>query len=116
MRFFDTSSFVVEWGSESIIIPYIKPTDGKMHRYYTDFNVKMKARDGSINKFLIEVKPYKQTIPPTNHGNKKPKTLLMEQVTYAINYAKWDAAKQWCKKNGYQFTTFTEKDINKYIK
>ena len=116
MHFFDNLSHVIEWGSESIVIPYIKPTTGRVHRYYTDFNVKMRSPDGKVRKYLIEVKPYKQTIPPTNHGNKKPKTLLYEQLTYAINHAKWDAAKEWCSKNGYIFTTFTEKDINKYIK
>jgi len=116
MTFFDNLSHVVEWASESIIIPYIKPTDMKVHRYYTDFNVKMRTPNGGVNKYLIEVKPYKQTIPPTNHGNKKPKTLIIEQVNYAINYAKWDAAKQWCDENGYIFTIFTEKDIQKYIK
>lgn len=116
MRFFDKISHVQSWGSETIIIPYIKPTDGKLHRYYTDFNVTMKLGDGEVLKYLIEVKPYKQTIPPTNHGNKKPRTLLTEQINYAINTAKWNAARQWADKNGYIFTTFTEKDINKFMK
>lgn len=116
MRWFDSCQYVIEWGSESIIIPYVKPTDGKVHRYYTDFNVIMRDKDGSIRKFVLEVKPYKQTIPPKPHGNKKPKTLLYEQVTYAINRAKWDSAEEWCKKHGYVFSTVTEKDIQKYIK
>jgi len=116
MRFFDANSQVISWGSESIVIPYIKPTDGKMHRYFTDFNVRMKDRNGKVHKYVIEVKPHKQTMPPKNHGNKKPKTLLYEQLSYAINDAKWKAAKTWCDKNGYKFTIFTEKDINKFMK
>lgn len=116
MRWFDDCSYVIEWGSESVIIPYVKPTDGKVHRYYTDFNVIMRDKGGNIRKFIIEVKPYKQTIPPKAHGNKKPKTLLYEQVNYAINSAKWKSAEEWCRKHGYVFSTVTEKDINKFIK
>lgn len=116
MRRFDQDPNVLSWGSESIVIPYIKPTDGKVHKYYTDFNVRMKDPRGNVHKYLIEVKPHKQTMPPKNHGNKKPKTLLYEQVTYAINDAKWEAANAWCKKNGYKFTIITEKEINKYMK
>lgn len=116
MRWFDCSPFVKEWGSETIIIPYVKPTDGRVHRYYTDFNVKIADSKGVVRKFVIEVKPYKQTIPPQKHGNKKAKTLLYEQVNYAINRAKWDAAEEWCAKHGYIFSYITEKDINKFIK
>ena len=116
MRFFDEKSHVVSWGSESIIIPYIKPTDKRVHKYYTDFNVKMKDAQGNVHKYLIEVKPYKQTMPPKNHGNKKAKTLLYEQISYAINDAKWTAAKGWCEKHGYKFTILTEKDIQKFMK
>jgi len=106
----------MSWGSETIVIPYIKPTDGRLHKYFTDFNVRMKDVKGNVHKYLIEVKPYKQTMPPTNHGNKKPKTLLYEQLSYAINDAKWKAAGEWSKKNGYIFTIFTEKDINRFMK
>ena len=116
MRWFDQCTYVIEWGSESVVIPYVKPTDGKVHRYYTDFNVIMRDKRGRVLKYIIEVKPYKQTIPPKVHGNKKPKTLLYEQVNYAINLAKWDSAEDWCKKHGYIFSKVTEKDINKFIK
>lgn len=116
MRFFDNNSSIVEWGSESIVIPYIKPTDGKVHKYYTDFNVKVRDINGNLLKYIIEVKPHKQTIPPKNPGNKKPKTILTEQLMYAINNAKWNAAEQWAKKHGYIFSKITENDINKFIK
>ena len=116
MRFFDNATFVTEWGSETIIIPYIKPTDGKVHRYYTDFNVKIRDNAGVIRKYVIEVKPYRQTIPPTTHGNKKQKTIITEQVNYAINTAKWESAREWSAKHGYIFSIITEKDINRLIK
>ena len=38
--------------------------------------------------------------------------LLYEKVTWAVNQAKWDAARQWCKKNGYTFLILNEKHLN----
>ena len=29
----------------------------------------------------------------------------------AVNYAKWDAAQKWCKRNGLTFRVVTEEDI-----
>ena len=37
----DITPTVKEWGSEEIIIPYISPVDGKRHRYFPDFYVKI---------------------------------------------------------------------------
>jgi hypothetical protein len=115
MAFFDENSNVLEWKSESIIIPYIKPTTGRTHKYYTDFMVRIKDRTGVERKYIIEVKPYKQTLPPTTGGNKKPRTVLTEQLNWAVNSAKWSAAEAWCKKNGYIFSKITEKDIKQYL-
>ncbi len=44
MAFFDKNPKIVEWTSESVVIPYIKPTDGKIHRYYVDFIERVKIR------------------------------------------------------------------------
>ena len=35
----DRNINVEEWGSEEIIIPYISPVDGRVHRYFPDFYV-----------------------------------------------------------------------------
>lgn len=37
MQFADLNPNVTKWGSEEIAIPYIKPTDSKIHRYIPDF-------------------------------------------------------------------------------
>ncbi|MCP3684341.1 MAG: head completion protein [bacterium] len=113
MRFLDSNSSIVSWGSESIVIPYIKPTDGKLHRYFLDFNFTIKDIHGKLHKFIIEVKPAKQCKPPKATARKKKKTLLYEQVTWATNTAKWKAAAQWGKKHGYKFQIVTETDIKK---
>ena len=111
MRFLDSNRNIVSWGSEKIIIPYIKPIDGKMHRYFIDFNFTVKDVKGELHKFLIEVKPEKQCKPPNTKNRKNKNTVLKEQVTYATNIAKWNAAKNWAEKNGYKFTIVTENDI-----
>ena len=110
MRWLDSNSNIVSWGSESVAIPYIKPTDGKIHRYYIDFDFVIKDKQGKHHKFLIEVKPEKQCSPPKK-GRKARKTLLQEQITWATNSAKWSAAKGWAKSHGYKFTIVTENDI-----
>ena len=111
MRWADANSKILEWGSESIIIPYIKPvmdmTTPKIHRYYPDFNITMVTPTGP-RKYLIEVKPAKQCKPP---APRQHKYLLREQYTYAVNNAKWMAATAWCKANNYSFQILTENDL-----
>ena len=63
-RWCDLNENILAWGSEEFCIPYISPIDGKRHRYFPDFYVKTKNGD----KFLVEIKPKRQTKPP-----KKPK-------------------------------------------
>ena len=113
MRFCDTNSNIITWGSESVVLPYIRPTDGKLHRYFVDNNLVIKDKEGTLHKYLVEIKPYKQTLPPSSINRKNKGTLLKEQFTYAINMAKFQAAKQWCAKQGWKFMIITEKDLNK---
>ena len=109
-RWCDRNDKIVEWSSESVVLPYVSPKDGKIHRYFVDGTAKLKTPDG-IKKFLIEIKPSSQIKPPTQHGNKKRKTLLYEQIQWATNTAKWESAKQWSQKNGYEFILLTEKEL-----
>lgn len=112
-RYLDNNSNILTWGSESIVIPYISPKDGKMHRYFVDLVASLKDRnDGKIKKILIEVKPDKQTKPPTITAKKKQSTMLYEKYQYAVNLAKWDAARQWAKNKGYTFIILSEKHLN----
>merc|ERR1711991_574017 len=69
MVFCDNNPSIVEWGSEEIIIPYRAP-DGKVRRYFPDFYIKVKEKTGKLTKYIIEIKPKKQTKPP-NEKNKK---------------------------------------------
>ncbi len=111
-RYLDNNPNVLSWSSESVVVPYISPADGRMHRYFVDLVAKLKSKDGTIKKLLIEVKPEKQTKPPTESANKKQKTMIYERYHFAINTAKWKAAQEWCKSKGYTFIILNEKHLN----
>lgn len=109
-RWCDRNDRVLQWGSESVVIPYMSPKDGRMHRYFVDSVLLLKTDTGT-KKFLIEIKPEKQTMPPTQSARKSKKNLLYEQVNWAVNSSKWDAARGWCEKHGFEFVILTEKDL-----
>lgn len=110
-RWADTNQNILFWGSENIIIPYLNPLDNKVHRYFVDNFVVFKDKDGNKRKFLIEIKPSKQVEKPIANNRKKKSTILYEQTTWITNQAKWDAAKKWAEKKGYQFIILTEKEL-----
>jgi hypothetical protein len=109
MNYLDENPNVIWWGSEELPIPYLSPVDKKKHRYFPDFIAKMRKADGTVMTYIIEVKPEKQTQPPTQ--KRKTKTYLQEVITYEINKAKWYAAEEFCKDHGWQFQILTEKHL-----
>ena len=78
MVYCDTNDSVIEWGSEEVIIPYLSPWDGRIHRYFPDFYIKIKQHDGSVKKFIIEIKPKKQCSPPEKKPKRKTKKWFNE--------------------------------------
>jgi hypothetical protein len=116
-RWCDVNDDVIEWSSESIAIPYHNPVTEKTSCYFPDVILKMKINN-QIKKYLIEIKPYRQTQDPRNfdQSRKRKKTIIYENLNYVKNLAKWEAAKKWATKMGYEFSILTEKElgINKY--
>ena len=110
MRFCDSNDNVLRWGSENVIIPYISPLDGRVHKYYVDNFVIIKEGE-IIKKYLIEIKPSSQTAPPKTKYRKQSH-LIYEQTMFVKNQAKWQAAREFCKKKGLEFLILTEKDLN----
>jgi len=110
MIYCDTNEKILEWGSEEIIVPYRSPVDNRYHRYFPDFYVKVKDKNGKIKKMIIEIKPYKQCIEPKVQ-KRKTKAYIYEVVEYAKNQAKWEAAKEWCLDRGYEFKVLTENEL-----
>lgn len=111
MEWLDRSANVIRWSSEKIEIPYISPIDGKQHRYYPDAYVELKQADGTIGKFIIEIKPESQSVAPVPSKRKKQKTILYEQSMWLVNQAKWSSCEMWCKKRGLRFVIVTEKHL-----
>ena len=103
----DTNPNVLKWGSEEIFVMYKSPVDQRPHRYFPDIIAMMKTKTGEVVKFMIEVKPKKQTQPPTK-PKKVTKRYLEEIETYAVNLAKWEAAKEYCNEKNFVFKILTE--------
>ena len=78
MVYCDRNDNILEWGSEEFVVPYKSPIDGKIHRYFPDFYVKVKQHDHTTKKFLIEIKPKRQTKPPKASPKRKTKTWYRE--------------------------------------
>lgn len=109
-KFCDLNRNVLEWSSENIIIPYISPIDKKVHRYFVDNKVVI-VEGKEIKRYLIEIKPSSQTTAPVINKRKKKKTIIYEQLTYAQNMAKWEAATKYAKQHNMEFKILTEKEL-----
>lgn len=108
----DSNANVVKWNSEETVIPYISPVDGRAHRYFVDFIIRVKNKKGELKTYLIEIKPFQFTKAPVRR-KKKTRTFLQEAVQWEVNQAKWTAARQYCKTKGWEFMVITEKDLTK---
>ena len=108
MIFCDHTSSIVEWGSEEIIIPYRSPIDGRVHRYYPDFYIKILTKSGKYEKYIIEVKPKRQTQKPNEKPKRKTAAWKREVLTWIKNRAKWDAAEDFCEDRQMKFKILTE--------
>lgn len=104
MRFCDSNDHIITWSSESIQIPYRHPLTGKNTRYIPDFLIQYRNKNNQVVTELIEIKPKKQSIIESKANNR-------DRAVVAVNYAKWDAAQKWCKRNGLVFRVVTEEDI-----
>lgn len=110
MKYLDINPNVIYWASEELFIPYISPVDEKEHRYFPDFIVRTKKRDGNLETYMIEIKPEIQTKSPEKRS-KRTRKFLNEIATYSVNQAKWRAADIYCQKKGWKFMVLTERDI-----
>ena len=117
MRYLDTTPSVLKWSSEEIVIPYHSQIDGRRHRYFPDFWVKVKTSEGVVKESLIEVKPKAQCSPPKGSPPKdrrKRGRFIREVKTWGVNEAKWKAAKAYCDDRKWGWKILTEEDLTKY--
>lgn len=104
MRFCDTNDNIIQWASEAITIPYRHPLTGKNTTYVPDFFIQYRTKNNKTCAEVIEIKPKKQSIMES-------KASARDRAVIAVNYAKWDAATKWCKRQGLVFRVITEDDI-----
>jgi hypothetical protein len=116
MQYCDLTESVNEWRSEEFFIPYISPIDNKVHRYFPDFFVKYKDKSGVSRTLVVEIKPQKDLNMPEQNPKRKTKSWAYKVKTWAINQAKWKAAKEWCSDRKYEFRILTEKELGIPVK
>ena len=107
MIYCDSTPSILEWGSEEVIIPYRSPIDRRVHKYYPDFYIKVREKGGNISKYIVEIKPKKQTKPPYGK-DKRTAAYKREALTFAVNRSKWDAAEDYCDDRQMKFLILTE--------
>lgn len=105
-EYVDNSTHVKFWVSEGIEIHYYHPFYKEMRRYYPDYFVVYVDQYGNEHKEIIEVKPENQ-IFISKRASKD------QQITHAINLAKWDACKKYCDKNNIVFRLCSEEQLFK---
>ena len=110
MVYCDKNDNILEWASEEIAIPYRSPVDNRVHRYFPDFYMKVKERGGKVKRYVIEVKPAKQTKPPVK-PKRQTKGYIREAYEYAKNQAKWKMAREFCADRQWEFRVVTEKEL-----
>ena len=111
MVYCDKNQNILEWASEEIAIPYRSPIDNRVHRYFPDFYIKVQENTGKIKRYLIEVKPLKQTTKP-KRPKRQTKGYIREAFEYARNQAKWKAAREYCADRMWEFKVITEKELD----
>jgi hypothetical protein len=77
-----------------------------MTQYIPDFLITYRTRNNTMRAELIEIKPKKQSVIESKMSNR-------DRAIVAINYAKWDAATKWAKRNGLMFRVITEDQMFK---
>lgn len=109
MKWCDRNPKVLRWSSEEVVIPYVSPVDGRKHRYFMDLKITFAIDDDKERTVLVEIKPEAQTKPPRKAG--KPETYLENCKTWAVNQAKWKAAEEYAKSQGWGFMIWTESHL-----
>jgi hypothetical protein len=116
MQYCDLTESVNSWKSEEFFIPYRSPIDNKVHRYFPDFFVKYKDKNGTHRTLVVEIKPQKDLKEPNPNPPRKTKSWAYSVKMWVTNQAKWKAAKEWCADRNYEFRVLTEKELGIPVK
>lgn len=92
----DKTPSVLKWGSEIKAIPYYSTTEQRIRNYYPDFWALIKQADGTEKRFIVEIKPQVQVMPPKPSRNQKK--YVESLMTWQKNQDKWKAAREYANK------------------
>jgi hypothetical protein len=113
----DHSDKVVSWDFENLKIPYVNSMEKTRHTYLIDFMIdiiepdKNSPKGYKVVRYVIEVKPIKQLLPPDRKRFKSKKSYMEAAVTYIINKDKREATLRVCRKKGWRYKAITERDL-----
>ena len=108
-QYLDLSDKVTKYSIEPFAIKYVKPSTGKVHRYFPDLLIKI----GNIT-FIAEIKSSSETKPPIKPKKQTSKSIRnykKAMTTYQINQSKWKAAQKFCDERNFKFIILTEKEL-----
>jgi len=111
LQWADREENVLRYASEELHIPYYFQGDGKWHRYFPDFILHVKDKNGTQQVWMVEIKPQHQTQHPQTKRFRSKQRQLRETMEYAKNQAKWAAADTFCRNKGWRFMILTEKEL-----
>jgi len=113
MNYLDIHPDIIEWSSEEFFVPYLSPIDGRYHRYFPDFSIRRRDKNGNVDRIVIEIKPSSQTKAPERKSRATPR-YINDVKNWGINNAKWKACKEFCDERKWKFQILTEREINGY--
>ena len=111
MSWLDTRNDVVWWQSEEKCFWYRDELRKQNRRYFPDFIVNYKNKEGVMMTEMVEIKPYKQIIGPPENPKRRTKAWVNSVYTYITNKAKWEAAMKYCEDRGWSFRLVSEKEL-----
>jgi hypothetical protein len=104
MNFCDNNKNVLYWASEALAVPYMNPMTGKRSNYIPDFFVVYQNKRGQKVAEVVEIKPKKQSLIESKMSQR-------DRAIVAVNYAKWNSATKWARRNGLTFRVINEDQI-----
>jgi hypothetical protein len=111
LTYCDNHESIIKYAAEKVGVPYINPILKKESTYWIDCWMLTKSPDGTLTRWLIEIKPNKYLTPPEAPNRLTEKATLNyahHAKAYIINNAKFTAAKAYAAKNNMRFGIITE--------
>ena len=110
----DHNPDVIAWVSEPFSIRYYNVLDKKFHKYFPDFYVKLKKKEGErtiTESYVVEIKPksqLKKPVPPRRKTKKALKNYKWAYEAFVRNLCKADALQKIAESRKFKVMLLTE--------